>query len=118
MRYSIGAHPAFNCPAKEMKAKWLLFGIWRGRNQNATWVIDPSGLDQFWTKSQVAWTTLKNLTTSLPSVSIHDAVRFCKNMKSKIRELVHAKKALCLQLIFEDFKLPGDFGAKPAASFL
>jgi galactose mutarotase-like enzyme len=113
MRYSIGAHPAFNCPLKENESYSDYYLEFEEEETDATWLIDPSGLISLEQKPMLDHT--KNLPLH-SHLFDHDALVF-KNLKSRSVKLVHQKNGPVLAVDFEDFNYLGIW-AKPAAPFV
>jgi galactose mutarotase-like enzyme len=113
MLYSIGGHPAFNCPLKANESYEDYYLEFEKEETAATWLIDPSGLISLEQKPMLDHT--KNLPLH-SHLFDHDALVF-KNLKSRRVKLVHQKKGPVLAVDFQDFNYLGIW-AKPAAPFV
>jgi galactose mutarotase-like enzyme len=113
MLYSIGGHPAFNCPLKADESYEDYYLEFEEEETAATWLIDQSGLISLEQKP------ILDHTKNLPLHSHlfdYDALVF-KNLKSSSVKLFHRKKGPLLAVDFEDFNYLGIW-AKPAAPFV
>jgi galactose mutarotase-like enzyme len=113
MLYSIGGHPAFNCPLRANENYEDYYLEFEEEETAATWLIDQSGLISLEQKP------ILDHTKNLPLHSHlfdYDALIF-KNLKSSSVKLVHQTKGPVLAVDFEDFNYLGIW-AKPAAPFV
>lgn len=113
MLYSIGGHPAFNCPLRANENYEDYYLEFEEEETAATWLIDQSGLISLEQKP------ILDQTKNLPLHSHlfdYDALVF-KKLKSSSVKLVHQTKGPVLAVDFEDFNYLGIW-AKPAAPFV
>lgn len=113
MLYSIGGHPAFNCPLKSNERYEQYYLEFEKEETDATWLIDPSGLISLEQKPMLNQSKKLQLHSHIFD---QDALVF-KNLKSRSVRLLHQTKGPMLALDFEDFNYLGIW-AKPAAPFV
>lgn len=113
MYYSIGGHPAFNCPLLPGDQLEEYFIEFPELENDSTWMISDAGLI-----AEKGEKTLNNAR----EIPLHahlfdkDALIF-KNLKSNEVSLNHRKRGSVLRLEFEDFDYLGIW-AKPGAPFV
>lgn len=113
MLYSIGAHPAFNCPLLS-DDKYEDYSIEFAQPEtDATWLIDEAGLIKNQTKPFLENSSSIHLTGSL----FDDDALIFKHLKSREVTLKHQSKGAILSVQFEDFEYLGIW-AKPDAPFV
>jgi galactose mutarotase-like enzyme len=113
MLYSIGGHPAFNCPLREGE-KYEEYELKFAEKENdSTWLIDQAGLVSGKQKPTLNNTEILSLHKNLFN---QDALIF-KNLKSREVTLQHRKKGGIISVEFSDFDYLGIW-AKPNAPFV
>lgn len=113
MLYSIGGHPAFNCPLLSNE-KYDDYSIEFAQPEtDATWLIDEAGLIKNQTKPFLENRSSIHLTGSL----FDDDALIFKHLKSREVTLRHQSKGAILSVQFEDFEYLGIW-AKPDAPFV
>ncbi|RAI93872.1 galactose mutarotase-like enzyme [Algoriphagus yeomjeoni] len=113
MFYSIGAHPAFNCPLKDEEEYEDYFLEFEQYETDSTWVVEENGLIGLDQK------LVLNNTATLPlnkNLFDKDALIF-KNLKSRKVSLSHKSSGPILSVKFDDFNYLGIW-AKPGAPFV
>lgn len=113
MLYSVGGHPAFNCPFYEGESYEDYFLEFEQEETDSTWLLNSKGLTTGKTKS-----ILEN-STKLPlhkNLFDNDALIF-KNLKSRKVALKSRTSGEVLSMEFEDFNYLGIW-AKPNAPFV
>lgn len=113
MLYSIGAHPAFNCPIQEGHGYEEYYLEFSELETDSTWEVEPSGLIGF------DQTLVLNNTKKLPlhrHLFDEDALIF-KHLKSREVTLKHIESGPILSVSFDDFDYLGIW-AKPGAPFV
>ncbi|MCE7058165.1 aldose 1-epimerase family protein [Algoriphagus sp. AGSA1] len=113
MPYSLGAHPAFNCPLRIGETYEDYRIEFPQSETDATWLIDQQGLIKDQTKPFLNNSTIIPLSKDLFD---NDALIF-KHLKSREASLSHREKGAVLTVKFEDFDYLGIW-AKPAAPFV
>ncbi len=111
--YSLGGHPAFNCPLLAGE-KWEDYQIeFPEQETDHTWMITPQGLI-----GEMGERLLDNTREIRLHAHIfdHDALIF-KNLKSREVSLSHRDKGPILKMEFGDFDYLGIW-AKPGATFV
>jgi galactose mutarotase-like enzyme len=113
MLYSVGGHPAFNCPlyADEVYSDYFL--EFEKEETDSTWMIDPNGLIDKDQKLVLDHTKKLPLHAQLFD---QDALVF-KNLRSRRVSLVSQNRGPVLAVEFEDFNYLGIW-AKPNAPFV
>jgi len=113
MLYSVGGHPAFNCPLREGE-KYEEYELkFAERENDSTWLIDQEGLVSGEQKSILNDTKILGLHKNLFD---QDALIF-KNLRSREVTLQHQKKGGIISVEFSDFDYLGIW-AKPNAPFV
>jgi galactose mutarotase-like enzyme len=113
MLYSIGAHPAFNCPLHSNENYEDYFLKFPEEETDVTCMIDSTGLIGLGRKPMLN----QSKTLQLHShIFDHDALVF-KNLKSRKISLVHQTRGPVLEVEYEDFNYLGIW-AKPGAPFV
>ncbi|WP_057936486.1 aldose 1-epimerase family protein [Algoriphagus resistens] len=113
MLYSIGGHPAFNCPLLPDE-KYADYSIEFAQPEtDATWLIDEAGLIKNQTKPFLENSSSIHLRGSL----FDDDALIFKYLKSREVTLRHQSKGAILSVQFEDFEYLGIW-AKPGAPFV
>lgn len=113
MPYSIGAHPAFNCPL-EVGEKYEDYRIeFPYAETDSTWMIDAEGLIG---NEQQAFLQNSQTIPLTQSLFDRDALIF-KHLRSKKATLSHFEKGAIVSVDFEDFDYLGIW-AKPSAPFV
>ncbi len=112
MYFSLGAHPAFNCPLEEAKNDEDYHLHFNQTETINTWKLDKNGQIKEEGKLILEKSNRLNLHSHLFD---EDALIF-KNLKSRIVSLCEDKKEL-IRVSFYDFKSLG-LWAKPAAPFI
>lgn len=113
MFYSLGAHPAFNCPLHEgEKYEDYLIRFANSETDN-TWEVESSGLIGLNQKSVLENTDVLPLHSHL----FDDDALIFKNLNSREVTLCHKDKGSILSVTFEDFNYLGIW-AKPEAPFV
>ncbi|SFT48530.1 Galactose mutarotase [Algoriphagus locisalis] len=113
MPYSIGGHPAFNCPlvgGEEYEDYFLEF---EHKETDSTWMVEPSGLIGLNQKLVLDNTKTLRLNKHL----FDDDALIFKGLKSREVKLCHKSKGTILSMKFDDFDYLGIW-AKPAAPFV
>ena len=113
MFYSIGAHPAFNCPLNENEVYEDYYLEFEQTENDSTWEVELSGLIGLDQKPVL------NNTSTLPlhkKIFEHDALIF-KRLKSRKVTLKHQTEGSILAVDFDDFYYLG-LWAKPGAPFI
>lgn len=113
MLYSIGGHPAFNCPLRDGEEYEDYFLEFAQPETDSTWMVEATGLIGLEQKS-----VLENA-SNLPlnkHLFDEDALIF-KQLKSKEVTLKHKDKGAILSVNFDDFDYLGIW-AKPGAPFV
>lgn len=113
MPYSVGGHPAFNCPLYDSEEYEDYSLEFEQEETDSTWMVEPNGLiglDQR--------LVLDNTKTLLLDKHIFDddALIF-KDLKSREVKLCHKSKGAILSVKFDDFDYLGIW-AKPGATFV
>jgi len=113
MLYSVGGHPAFNCPLREGE-KYEEYELkFAERENDSTWLIDQEGLVSGEQKPILNDTKILGLHKNLFD---QDALIF-KNLRSREVTLQHQKKGGIISVEFSDFDYLGIW-AKPNAPFV
>ncbi len=113
MYYSIGGHPAFNCPLPPGEKLEDYFIEFPKKENDSTWMISEDGL--IGEKGEI----VLNDTREIPlhaHLFDHDALIF-KQLKSREVSLSHRERGPVVKLEFEDFDYLGIW-AKPGAPFV
>lgn len=113
MLYSIGGHPAFNCPLNENEVYEDYFLEFEQSETDSTWEVEASGLIGLSQKPVL------NNTRFLPlhaKIFENDALIF-KQLKSRKVTLKHQTQGGIIAVDFNDFNYLG-LWAKPGAPFL
>lgn len=113
MPYSIGAHPAFNCPlvgGEEYEDYSLEF---EQKETDFTWMVEPNGLIGLDQKLVLDNTKTLPLNKHL----FDDDALIFKGLKSREVKLCHKSKGAILSVKFDDFDYLGIW-AKPGAPFV
>jgi galactose mutarotase-like enzyme len=113
MHYSIGGHPAFNCPLHENERYEDYYLEFEKEETEATWLIDPSGLISLEQKPMLDHT--KNL--SLHSHLFDQDALVFKKLESREVSLYSRNSGPVLKVNFADFDYLGIW-AKPNAPFV
>jgi galactose mutarotase-like enzyme len=113
MHYSIGGHPAFNCPLHENERYEDYYLEFEKEETEATWLIDPSGLISLEQKPMLDHT--KNL--SLHSHLFDQDALVFKKLESREVSLHSRNSGPVLKVNFADFDYLGIW-AKPNAPFV
>ncbi len=113
MLYSVGGHPAFNCPIHEGEAYEDYFLEFEHKETDSAWLLDSNGLTTGETQTMLDNSSILPLHKNLFD---NDALIF-KNLQSKTVKLKSVRSGEILSMTFEDFKYLG-FWAKPGASFV
>lgn len=113
MLYSLGGHPAFNCPVLDGEKYEDYIIEFEQAETDSTWMVEPSGLIGLEQRL-----VLDNV-TSLPLHShlFEDDALIFKHLKSREVVLKHKDKGAVLSVKFDDFDYLGIW-AKPGASFV
>ncbi len=113
MLYSLGGHPAFNCPLHEGES-YEDYELKFEKTENApTWLINEAGLQTGKSQPMLNNTDILRLEKNLFD---QDALIF-KNLESRKVILQHRIKGPILSVEFSDFEYLGIW-AKPAAPFV
>ena len=113
MPYSIGGHPAFNCPlidGEEYEDYSLEF---EQKETDATWMVNPNGLIGLDQRLVLDDTKTLPLNKHL----FDDDALIFKDLKSREVKLCHKTRGAILSVKFEDFDYLGIW-AKPGAPFV
>jgi galactose mutarotase-like enzyme len=113
MLYSLGGHPAFNCPLYPNENYEDYFLSFPEKETDGTWLLDESGLISNQQKSILENSSKLKLNENMFD---NDALIF-KHLKSRKVTLNHQERGSILSLEFEDFDYLGIW-AKPGASFI
>ncbi|MFC5623669.1 aldose 1-epimerase family protein [Algoriphagus winogradskyi] len=113
MFYSLGAHPAFNCPLKDGEEYEDYFLEFEQLETDSTWLVEKNGLIGLDQKLVLNHTDKLHLNKHLFD---EDALIF-KNLKSRKVSLTHHSRGPILSVKFEDFNYLGIW-AKPFAPFV
>lgn len=113
MFYSIGGHPAFNCPLLKNEKYEEYFLEFEEQETDSTSVIDPSGLISLEEKPFLN----QEKTIALHSYLFDQDALVFKNLKSRKVTLNHQKQGQILEVGFKDFNYLGIW-AKPGAPFV
>lgn len=113
MLYSLGAHPAFNCPLLEDEAYDDYLLEFATAETDSTWIVEDTGLIGLDQKLVLENTETLPLQ---PHMFDDDALIF-KQLKSREVTLKHKDRGAILAVNFEDFNYLGIW-AKPEAPFV
>ncbi|MEN2283082.1 aldose 1-epimerase family protein [Algoriphagus sp. SE2] len=113
MYYSVGGHPAFNCPLHPEEKYEDYFLSFPEKETDSTWLLDENGLVSDKQKKILDNSSKLTLNKHLFD---NDALIF-KHLKSKKVSLNHVINGPILSLEFKDFEYLGIW-AKPAAPFV
>lgn len=113
MYYSLGGHPAFNCPLNPNENYEDYYLSFPEEETDGTWLLDEKGLVSDQQKSILENSKILPLDTHMFD---NDALIF-KHLKSREVTLNHQERGAILSLEFEDFDYLGIW-AKPGASFI
>lgn len=113
MLYSVGGHPAFNCPIREGEAYEDYFLEFEHEETDSAWLLDSNGLTTGETKLMLEKTQILPLHKNIFD---NDALIF-KNLKSRTVKLKSVTSGEILSMSFEDFNYLGIW-AKPGAPFV
>lgn len=113
MLYSVGGHPAFNCPIHNNETYEDYFLEFEHIETDSTWLLDSSGLVTDKTKPVLENTKILPLRKNMFD---KDALIF-KNLKSRKVWLKNKNHGEVLSMEFEDFDYLG-LWAKPGAPFI
>lgn len=113
MFYSIGGHPAFNCPLHEGETYEDYFLEFEEPETDSTWLLDSNGLQNGQTKPVLENTRILPLHKNMFD---NDAFIF-KNLTSRKVTLKSKVSGDILSVQFDDFNYLGIW-AKPAAPFV
>jgi galactose mutarotase-like enzyme len=113
MFYSLGAHPAFNCPLRDGEVYEDYYLAFEQPEIGFTQLVDPSGLIGLDQKLILDDTNILPLHSQLFDA---DALIF-KQLKSREVKLNHKNRGAILSVNFEDFNFLGIW-AKPGAPFV
>ncbi|REG94286.1 aldose 1-epimerase family protein [Algoriphagus antarcticus] len=113
MLYSLGGHPAFNCPLRdgEVYEDYLL--EFAQKETDSTWIVEDTGLIGLNQRLMLDNTAILPLHTHLFD---NDALIF-KQLKSREVTFKHKDRGAILSVNFEDFDYLGIW-AKPGAPFV
>lgn len=113
MLYSVGGHPAFNCPLHTGEEYEEYFLEFSQIENDATYLVNQKGLIKNETEPILTNSKVIKLRKDLFE---HDALIF-KHLKSREVTLKHESKGAILSMKFDDFKYLGIW-AKPAAPYV
>ncbi len=113
MFYSVGGHPAFNCPLFTDEKYEDYFLSFPEEETDGTWLLDENGLISAEQKPILSNSSVLKLDKHMFD---NDALIF-KHLKSKEVTLNHQENGPVLSLEFKDFDYLGIW-AKPGASFI
>lgn len=113
MYFSLGAHPAFNCPLQENEKYEDYFLEFESEEKLKTWNLDKDGMIK--EEGELVLNQTKNLNLH-PDLFNNDALIF-KSLKSRQVSLSHKVHGPQLKVNFQDFPSLGIW-AKPKAPFI
>lgn len=113
MLYSVGGHPAFNCPINENEKYEDYYLEFEEAETDATWLLDSDGLV---TDTTVPMIEQSNRLELHKNLFDNDALIF-KNLKSRKVSLKSSVSGSVLTMSYDDFDFLGIW-AKPGAPFV
>ena len=113
MPYSVGGHPAFNCPLNEGEEYEEYSLEFEYKETDSTWMVEPDGLIGLDQRLVLDNTKTLHLHRHL----FDDDALIFKNLKSREVKLCHNTKGAILSMKFDDFDYLGIW-AKPGAPFV
>jgi galactose mutarotase-like enzyme len=113
MYYSLGGHPAFNCPLLPGERLEEYLVEFTQKETDHTWMITPAGL--IGEQGEMMLNESQELALHA-HIFDQDALIF-KNLRSRAVSIRHQSKGPILKMYFEDFDYLGIW-AKPGASFV
>ncbi|MEB2775765.1 aldose 1-epimerase family protein [Algoriphagus sp. D3-2-R+10] len=113
MLYSIGGHPAFNCPLRDSEEYEDYFLEFAQPETDSTWMVEETGLIGLKQKKVLDNTAILPLHKHL----FDDDALIFKHLKSKEVMLKHKDRGSILSVNFDDFDYLGIW-AKPGAPFV